>query len=199
MIAIGVKGNIEGIGLDSCGVSIQKDYIKVDEFMKTDVENIYAIGDVAGPPWLAHVASAEGILAVEKIAGLDPEPMYYGNIAGCTYCHPEVASVGLTEKAAKEKGHELKIGKFPFRGLGKSMAVGDVDGFVKVIYDAKYGEMLGCHIIGSEATNLISEASIARKLETTYKEVLSTIHPHPTLSEAIMEATADAFGEAIHI
>ncbi len=199
LIAIGVKGNIEGIGLDSCGVSIQKDYIKVDEFMKTDVENIYAIGDVAGPPWLAHVASAEGILAVEKIAGLDPEPMYYGNIAGCTYCHPEVASVGLTEKVAKEKGYELKIGKFPFRGLGKSMAVGDVDGFVKVIYDAKYGEMLGCHIIGSEATNLISEASIARKLETTYKEVLSTIHPHPTLSEAIMEATADAFGEAIHI
>ena len=199
LIAIGVQANIENLGLESCGVSLQEDYIKVDNFMNTDIENIYAIGDVAGPPWLAHVASAEGIIAVEKIAGLDPDPMIYDNIAGCTYCHPEVASVGLTERAAKEKGYELRIGKFPFRGLGKSMAVGDVDGFVKVIYDAKYGEMLGCHIIGSEATNLISEASIARKLETTYKEVLTTIHPHPTLSEAIMEATADAFDEAIHI
>ena len=199
LIATGVKGNIEGLGLEDCNISIQKDYIKVNEFMETNVENIYAIGDVAGPPWLAHVASAEGIIAVEKIAGLDPDPMLYDNIAGCTYCDPEVASVGLTEKAAKEKGYDLKIGKFPFRGLGKSMAIGHIDGFVKVIYDAKYGEMLGCHIIGSEATNLISEASIARKLETTHKEILSTIHPHPTLSEAIMEATADAFDEAIHI
>ena len=199
LIATGVKGNIEGVGLESCDVSVQADYIKVNEFMKTNVENIYAIGDVAGPPWLAHVASAEGIIAVEKIAGLDPDPMLYDNIAGCTYCDPEVASVGLTEKAAKEQGYDLKIGKFPFRGLGKSMAIGKIDGFVKVIYDAKYGEMLGCHIIGSEATNLISEASIARKLETTHKEILSTIHPHPTLSEAIMEATADAFDEAIHI
>ena len=199
LIATGVKGNIEGLGLEDCNISIQKDYIKVNEFMETNVENIYAIGDVAGPPWLAHVASAEGIIAVEKIAGLDPDPMLYDNIAGCTYCDPEVASVGLTEKAAKEQGYDLKIGKFPFRGLGKSMAIGHIDGFVKVIYDAKYGEMLGCHIIGSEATNLISEASIARKLETTHKEILSTIHPHPTLSEAIMEATADAFDEAIHI
>ena len=199
LIATGVKGNIEGLGLEDCNISIQKDYIKVNEFMETNVENIYAIGDVAGPPWLAHVASAEGIIAVEKIAGLDPGPMLYDNIAGCTYCDPEVASVGLTEKAAKEQGYDLKIGKFPFRGLGKSMAIGHIDGFVKVIYDAKYGEMLGCHIIGSEATNLISEASIARKLETTHKEILSTIHPHPTLSEAIMEATADAFDEAIHI
>ena len=199
LIATGVKGNIEGLGLEDCNINIQKDYIKVNEFMETNVENIYAIGDVAGPPWLAHVASAEGIIAVEKIAGLDPDPMLYDNIAGCTYCDPEVASVGLTEKAAKEQGYDLKIGKFPFRGLGKSMAIGNIDGFVKVIYDAKYGEMLGCHIIGSEATNLISEASIARKLETTHKEILSTIHPHPTLSEAIMEATADAFDEAIHI
>ena len=199
LIATGVKGNIEGLGLEDCNISIQKDYIKVNGFMETNVENIYAIGDVAGPPWLAHVASAEGIIAVEKIAGLDPDPMLYDNIAGCTYCDPEVASVGLTEKAAKEQGYDLKIGKFPFRGLGKSMAIGNIDGFVKVIYDAKYGEMLGCHIIGSEATNLISEASIARKLETTHKEILSTIHPHPTLSEAIMEATADAFDEAIHI
>jgi|MDSW01.3.fsa_nt_gb dihydrolipoamide dehydrogenase len=199
LIATGVKGNIEGLGLEDCNISIHKDYIKVNEFMETNVENIYAIGDVAGPPWLAHVASAEGIIAVEKIAGLDPDPMLYDNIAGCTYCDPEVASVGLTEKVAKEQGYDLKIGKFPFRGLGKSMAIGNIDGFVKVIYDAKYGEMLGCHIIGSEATNLISEASIARKLETTHKEILSTIHPHPTLSEAIMEATADAFDEAIHI
>ena len=167
--------------------------------METSLAGVYAIGDVAGPPWLAHKASAEGIIASEHIAGLKPEPMKYDNIPGCTYCHPEVASVGLTEKVAKEKGYEVKIGNFPFRGLGKSMAVGDTDGFVKVIYDAKYGEMLGCHIIGAEATNLITEAVIARNLETTHHEVLKTIHPHPTLSEAIMEATADALGEAIHI
>jgi dihydrolipoamide dehydrogenase len=160
---------------------------------------VFAIGDVAGPPWLAHKASAEGIIAVEHMLGLAPEPMRYDNIPGCTYCHPEVASVGLTEKMALEQGYKLKIGKFPFRALGKSMAVGDTDGFVKVIYDAKYGEMLGCHIIGAEATNLITEAVIARNLETTHHEVLKTIHPHPTLSEAIMEATADALGEAIHI
>ena len=166
---------------------------------KTSQKNVYAIGDVAGPPWLAHKASAEGIIAVEHLAGLDPEPMNYDNIPGCTYCHPEVASVGLTEEMAKEQGYEVKIGKFPFRGLGKAMAVGDTDGFVKVIYDNKYGEMLGCHIIGAEATNLITEAVIARNLESTYHEVLKTIHPHPTLSEAIMEATADALEEAIHI
>ena len=159
----------------------------------------FAIGDVAGPPWLANKASAEGIVVAEHMAELSPEPMRYDNIPGCTYCHPEVASVGLTEKMATEQGYELKIGKFPFRGLGKALAVGDTAGFVKVIYDAKYGEMLGCHIIGAEATNLITEAVIARHLESTFHEVLKTIHPHPTLSEAIMEATADAFGEAIHI
>ncbi|SVD16968.1 uncharacterized protein METZ01_LOCUS369822, partial [marine metagenome] len=142
---------------------------------------------------------AEGIIAVEHLTGLNPEPMKYDNIPGCTYCHPEVASVGLTEKAARNAGYEIKIGTFPFRGLGKAMAVGDIDGFVKVIYDAPYGEMLGCHIIGAEATNIITEAVIARKLEATYHEVLKTVHPHPTLSEAIMEATADAYGEAIHI
>ena len=199
LIAVGVQGNIENLGLEDCNIAVEEGWIKVNEYMETSLSNVYAIGDVAGPPWLAHVASAEGITAVEHLAGLNPDPMKYDNIPGCTYCHPEVASVGLTEKAAKEKGYEVKIGSFPFRGLGKSMAVGDTDGFVKVVYDAKYGEMLGCHILGAEATNLITEAVIARNLETTHHEVLKTIHPHPTLSEAIMEATADALEEAIHI
>ena len=199
IIAIGVQGNIEDLGLEKCGIAIDNGWIKVNNFMETSHSNVYAIGDVAGAPWLAHVASAEGIIAVEHLTGLNPEPMKYDNIPGCTYCHPEVASVGLTEKAARNAGYEIKIGTFPFRGLGKSMAVGDIDGFVKVIYDATYGEMLGCHIIGAEATNIITEAVIARKLEATYHEVLKTVHPHPTLSEAIMEATADAYGEAIHI
>ena len=167
--------------------------------MQTSVANIYAIGDVSGPPWLAHVASTEGITAVEHLAGLHPEPMQYDNIPGCTYCYPEVASVGLTEQQALDSGVNIKVGNFPFRGLGKSMASGDTEGFVKIIYDAKYGEMLGCHIIGAEATNIITEAVIARKLETTYHEVLNSIHPHPTLSEAILEASANAYGEAIHI
>ena len=199
LIAVGVKGNVEDLGLEECSISVEKGWIKVNGYLQTSQTNVYAIGDVAGPPWLAHKASAEGIIAAEHLAKLNPEPMKYDNIPGCTYCHPEVASVGLTEKTAIEKGYEVKIGNFPFRGLGKSMAVGDTDGFVKVIYDAKYGEMLGCHIIGAEATNLITEAVIARNLETTHHEVLKTIHPHPTLSEAIMEATADALGEAIHI
>ena len=199
IIAVGVQGNIENLGLENAGVQIEKGWIKVNEYMQTSSDTIYAIGDVAGPPWLAHVASAEGISAVEHLSGLSPDPMAYDNIPGCTYCHPEVASVGLTEKAAREKGHEIKIGNFPFRALGKAMAVGDTDGFVKVVYDAKYGEMLGCHIIGAEATNLITEAAIARTLESTHQEVLHTVHPHPTLSEAIMEATADALGEAVHI
>ena len=199
LIAVGVQGNVEDLGLEECNIAVEKGWIKVNEYLETSLASVYAIGDVAGPPWLAHKASAEGIIASEHIAGLNPDPMKYDNIPGCTYCHPEVASVGLTEKAAKEKGYEIKIGNFPFRGLGKSMAVGDTEGFVKVIYDAKYGEMLGCHIIGAEATNLITEAVIARNLETTHHEVLKTIHPHPTLSEAIMEATADALGEAIHI
>ena len=199
LIAVGVKGNVEELGLEDCRIAIDKGWIKINAYLQTSLPNVYAIGDVAGPPWLAHKASAEGIIASEHIAGLNPEPMKYDNIPGCTYCHPEVASVGLTEKAALEKGYEVKIGNFPFRGLGKSMAVGDTDGFVKVIYDARYGEMLGCHIIGAEATNLITEAVIARNLETTHHEVLKTIHPHPTLSEAIMEATADALGEGIHI
>ena len=199
LIALGVQGNIEDIGLEECNIAVERGWIHKSEFMETSQKNVYAIGDVAGPPWLAHKAAAEGIIAVEHLADLSPEPMRYDNIPGCTYCHPEVASVGLTEKMALEQGYELKIGRFPFRGLGKAMAVGDTDGFVKVIYDNKYGEMLGCHIIGAEATNLITEAVIARNLESTHYEVLKTIHPHPTLSEAIMEATADALGEAIHI
>ena len=199
LIAVGVQGNIEDMGLEECNIAVEKGWIQKNEFMETSQKNVYAIGDVAGPPWLAHKASAEGIIAVEHMSGLAPEPMRYDNIPGCTYCHPEVASVGLTEKMALEQGYKLKIGKFPFRALGKAMAVGDTDGFVKVIYDDQYGEMLGCHIIGAEATNLITEAVIARNLESTHHEVLKTIHPHPTLSEAIMEATADALEEAIHI
>ena len=199
LIAVGVQGNVEDLGIEECRIAIDKDWIKVNEYLQTSLPNVYAIGDVAGPPWLAHKASAEGIIAAEHLARRNPEPMKYDNIPGCTYCHPEVASVGLTERAAKEKGYEVKIGNFPFRGLGKSMAVGDTDGFVKVVYDVKYGEMLGCHILGAEATNLITEAVIARNLETTHHEVLKTIHPHPTLSEAIMEATANALEEAIHI
>ena len=199
LIAVGVEGNIENIGLETVGINLKKGWIDSNEYLQTNIPNIYAIGDVAGPPWLAHVASEEGIIAAEHLANESPQPMKYDNIPGCTYCHPEVASVGFTEKAALEAGYEIKIGKFPFRALGKSMAVGDTDGFVKVIYDKKYGELLGCHIIGAEATNLIAEAGVARKLETTWHEMLTTIHPHPTLSEAIMEATADAFDEAIHI
>jgi dihydrolipoamide dehydrogenase len=167
--------------------------------MQTNVKNIYAIGDISGPPLLAHVASAEGLIAIEHICGLKPMEMRYDNIPACTYCEPEVASIGLTEKEAKDSGYEIKIGKFPFRALGKSLADGNHDGFVKIIYDSKYGELLGCHIIGHEASNLISEIGLARTLETTYHEVLKTIHPHPTLSEAISEATADALNEAIHI
>jgi dihydrolipoamide dehydrogenase len=199
LIAVGVQGNIEDIGLEEVGLSFDKGWIATNEFMQTNIDSVYAIGDVAGPPWLAHVASEEGIIAVEHMCGENPKPMKYDNIPSCTYCHPEVASVGLTEKVAREAGYELKIGNFPFRALGKAMAAGDTDGFVKVIYDAKYGELLGCHIIGNEATNLITEAGIARKLEATWHEVVTTIHPHPTLSEAIMEATADALGEAVHI
>ena len=199
LVAVGVRGNIENIGLEESGIKIENGWIKTNGNMQTSNPKIYAIGDVAGPPWLAHVASAEGIAAIEHICGEDPIEMTYDNVPGCTYCHPEVASVGLTEKAAVEAGYKIKVGKFPFRALGKSMASGDTDGFVKIILDSKYGEILGCHIIGAEATNLITEIGVARKLESTWVEVLQTIHPHPTLSEAVMEATADAMGESIHI
>ena len=199
LIAVGVSGNIENIGIEKVGIKIENNFIKTDNYMKTNIDNIYAIGDVSGPPLLAHVASAEGIVAVEHLCDLNPQEMKYHNIPSCTYCEPEIASVGLTEKEAKSQGYKLKIGKFPFRALGKSLADSNHDGFVKIIYDSKYGELLGCHIIGHEASNLISEVGLARTLETTYYEVLKTVHPHPTLSEAIHEATADAFNEAIHI
>ena len=199
LVAIGVKGNTEGLGLDKLGVDISNNVINVNQYMQTNVDNIYAIGDVAGPPWLAHVASAEGMVAAEHLSKYKTSGMEYDNIPGCTYCHPEVASIGLTEKEAKEKGYKIKIGKFPFRALGKAMATGDTEGFVKVVFDSKYGELLGCHIIGPGATDLIIEAGIARKLETTWDEILLTVHPHPTLSEAFLEATADALKEAIHI
>ena len=199
LVAVGVKANSSNLGLKTNKIQTEKGWIKTNELMQTNINNIFAIGDVAGPPWLAHVASAEAITAVESICNLSPLPMRYDNIPGCTYCHPEVASVGLTEQQAIEQGFKVKIGKFPFRALGKAVAIGQTEGFVKIIFDAKYGELLGCHIIGSNATDLISEVSLARDLETTYNEILKSIHPHPTLSEAIMEATGDALDEAIHI
>lgn len=198
LMAIGVRGNIENLGLEECGIAVEKGWIKVDAFYRTNVEGIYAIGDVVGPPWLAHVASAEGITCAEAIAGHHPRPVDYANIPGCTYCQPQVASVGLTEKKARELGRELRIGKFPFTASGKAVAAGHTEGFVKMIYDAEHGELLGAHIIGAEATELIAEAALGRTLETTEQEVLKTVHAHPTLSEAIMEATAVALGESVN-
>ncbi|MCZ2355306.1 MAG: dihydrolipoyl dehydrogenase [Bacteroidia bacterium] len=197
--AVGIVTNVEGLGLESVGVKVEKGKVIVDSFYKTSVPGIYAIGDITSGPALAHVASAEGIICVENIAGHHPQPLDYGNIPGCTYCQPEIASVGLTEKAAKEAGYQLKIGKFPFSASGKATAAGKNEGFVKIIYDAKYGELLGTHMIGSNVTEMIAEIVVARKLETTGYEILKAVHPHPTLSEAIMEATAHAFGEVIHI
>jgi dihydrolipoamide dehydrogenase len=197
--AVGISTNIEGIGLEETGIKVEKDKIVVDEFYRTNVEGYYAIGDVVSGQALAHVASAEGILCVEKIAGHNPEPINYNNIPGCTYCSPEVASVGYSEKAAKEAGFELKVGKFPFSASGKASAAGNKDGFVKVIFDAKYGELLGVHMIGSNVTEMIAEAVVARKLETTGHEIIKAVHPHPTMSEAMMEATAAAYDEVIHI
>ena len=197
--AVGIKTNIENIGLEETGIATDRDKILVNDFYQTNVPGYYAIGDVTPGQALAHVASAEGILCVEKIAGLHVEPLDYGNIPGCTYASPEIASVGLTEKQAKEKGYELKIGKFPFTASGKAKAAGTPDGFVKVIFDAKYGEWLGCHMIGAGVTDMIAEAVVARKLETTGHEILKAVHPHPTMSEAVMEAVADAYGEVIHL
>ena len=197
--AVGIKTNIEKIGLEELGIKTDKDKIVVNEWYQTNVAGIYAIGDVVAGPALAHVASAEGITCVEKIAGLHVEPIDYGNIPGCTYATPEIASVGMTEKQAKEAGYELKVGKFPFSASGKAKAAGTPDGFVKVIFDAKYGEWLGCHMIGAGVTDMIAEAVLGRKLETTGHEVLKAIHPHPTMSEAVMEAVADAYGEVIHL
>ncbi|MCS5659296.1 MAG: FAD-dependent oxidoreductase, partial [Dehalococcoidia bacterium] len=199
LLAIGVQGNVERLGLKKVGVNVNKSYIQVNDVCQTSVPSIYAIGDVIGPPWLAHVASAEGRVAVEHICGKEPEPLNYGNIPGCTYCRPQVASVGMTEKAAKDAGYTIKIGRFPMRASGKALALGETEGFVKVIFDEKYGELLGCHIIGPEATELIAEAGAVRTLETTHEEVLRTVHAHPTISESFMEAVADAYDEAIHI
>ncbi len=198
--AIGVVGNVEGFGLEELGVEIEKNMIKVDkETYATNVKGIYAIGDVIGPPWLAHVASAEGIHCVEKIKGIKHPPIDYENIPGCTYCQPQVASVGLTEEKAKAAGYNIKVGKFPFMASGKAFAIGERDGFVKIIFDEKYGEILGGHIIGSEATEMIAEIALARSLEATGESLIKTVHAHPTLSEAVMEAAANAYGEAIHI
>ena len=197
--AVGIKTNIENIGLEETGIATDRDKILVNAYYQTNVPGYYAIGDVTPGQALAHVASAEGILCVEKIAGLHVEALDYGNIPGCTYATPEIASVGMTEKQAKEKGYELKIGKFPFSASGKAKAAGTPDGFVKVIFDAKYGEWLGCHMIGAGVTDMIAEAVVARKLETTGHEILKAVHPHPTMSEAVMEAVADAYGEVIHL
>ena len=197
--AVGIKTNIENIGLEDVGIITDRDKILVNDWYQTNIPGYYAIGDVVPGPALAHVASAEGITCVEKIAGLHSEAIDYGNIPGCTYASPEIASVGLTEDQAKEKGFELKVGKFPFSASGKATAAGTPDGFVKVIFDAKYGEWLGCHMIGAGVTDMIAEAVLGRKLETTGHEVLKTIHPHPTMSEAVMEAVADAYDEVIHL
>ncbi len=197
--AVGIASNLENIGLEDVGIVTDKGKIMVNDWYQTNIPGYYAIGDVVPGPALAHVASAEGITCVEKIAGLHVEPIDYGNIPGCTYASPEIASVGMTEKQAKEAGYELKVGKFPFSASGKASASGEKDGFVKVIFDAKYGEWLGCHMIGAGVTDMIAEAVLGRKLETTGHEVLKTIHPHPTMSEAVMEAVADAYGEVIHL
>ncbi|WP_421803210.1 dihydrolipoyl dehydrogenase [Flagellimonas sp.] len=197
--AVGIKTNIENIGLEDVGIATDRDKILVNDYYQTNIPGYYAIGDVTPGQALAHVASAEGILCVEKLAGMHVEALDYGNIPGCTYCIPEIASVGLTEKQAKEKGYDLKIGKFPFSASGKAKAAGTPDGFVKVIFDAKYGEWLGCHMIGVGVTDMIAEAVVARKLETTGHEVLKAVHPHPTMSEAVMEAVADAYDEVIHL
>ena len=197
--AVGIDANIEDQGFEEVGIQTEKGRVLVNEWYETSVPGYYAIGDILPTQALAHVASAEGITCVEKLKGLHVEPIDYGNIPGCTYCHPEIASVGLTEKQAKEKGYELKVGKFPFSASGKATANGDVDGFIKVIFDAKYGEWLGCHMVGDGVTDMIAEAVVARKLETTGHEIIKAIHPHPTISEAVMEAVAAAYGEVIHI
>ena len=197
--AVGIATNIEGIGLEGTGIATERGKVVVDDFYKTTVDGYYAIGDIVRGPALAHVASHEAIICVEKIAGKHVEPLDYGNIPGCTYTHPEVASVGMTEKAAKEAGYDILVGKFPFTASGKATASGARDGFIKVIFDAKYGEWLGAHMIGDNVTELIAEVVVARKLETTGKEIIEAVHPHPTMSEAIMEAVAQAYGECVHL
>jgi dihydrolipoamide dehydrogenase len=197
--AAGVTPNTENIGLEELGIATDRGYIKVDDYYQTNVSGVYAIGDVLATQALAHVASAEGITCVEKIAGHHPEPVDYNNIPGCTYCIPEIASVGYTEQAAKEAGYEVVVGKFPFMASGKAKAAGHPEGFVKVIFDKKYGEWLGAHMIGYNVTEMIAEVVVARKLETTGHEIIKSVHPHPTMSEAVMEAAAAAYGEVIHL
>jgi dihydrolipoamide dehydrogenase len=197
--AVGVSTNLEGLGLEELGVKVDKGRVIVDNYYKTNVDGVYAIGDIVSGPALAHVASAEGIICVEKIAGHSPEPLNYGNIPGCTYCQPEIASVGMTEQQAKDAGYEIKVGKFPFSASGKASAGGNKEGFVKVIFDAKYGEWLGAHMIGANVTEMIAEVVVARNLETTGHEIIKSVHPHPTMSEAVMEAAAAAYGEVIHL
>jgi dihydrolipoamide dehydrogenase len=197
--AVGVSANLEGIGLEEVGISTEKGKVVVDEFYRTSAAGYYAIGDIVHGPALAHVASHEGIICVEKIAGRDVESLDYGNIPSCTYTKPEIASVGMTEQAAKDAGYEVRVGKFPFTASGKATASGAREGFVKVIFDARYGEWLGAHMIGEHVTELISGVVAARKLETTGREIIESVHPHPTLSEAIMEAAAQAYGECIHL
>jgi dihydrolipoamide dehydrogenase len=197
--AVGIQANIENIGLEDVGIKTDKGRIVVDKFYATNVPGYYAIGDCIPGPALAHVASAEGIICVEKIKGMHVEPLDYNNIPGCTYCQPEIASVGLTEKKAKEAGYQIKVGKFPFTASGKAKAAGSPDGFIKLIFDAKYGELLGAHMIGANVTEMIAEIVAIRKLETTGHELIKTVHPHPTMSEAIMEAAAAAYGEVIHL
>lgn len=197
--AVGIATNLENLGLEEAGVKVEKGRVLTDEFYRTNVEGVYAIGDIVAGPALAHVASAEGIICVEKIAGHHPEPLDYKNVPGCTYCQPEIASVGLTEKEARELGKEIKVGKFPFSASGKASAGGVKEGFVKVIFDAKYGEWLGAHMIGANVTEMIAEVVVARKLETTGHEIIKSVHPHPTMSEAVMEAAAAAYDEVIHL
>jgi dihydrolipoamide dehydrogenase len=197
--AAGVESNLENTGLETVGIKTEKGKVLVNAYYETNVPGIYAIGDITEGPALAHVASAEGIICVEKIAGHHPQPLDYGNIPSCTYCQPEIASVGLTEPQAREAGYELKVGKFPFTASGKAKAAGHPEGFIKLIFDAKYGELLGAHMIGHGVTDLIAEIVVARRLETTGAEIIKSVHPHPTMSESIMEAAAAAYGEVIHI
>ena len=197
--AAGVTSNIENIGLEALGIKTDKGKVVVNEWYQTNVPGIYAIGDITEGPALAHVASAEAIICVEKIAGHHPQPLDYGNIPSCTYCQPEIASLGMTEQQAKEAGYELKVGKFPFTASGKAKAAGHPEGFIKLIFDAKYGEILGAHMIGAHVTDMIAEIVVARKLEATGLEIIKSVHPHPTMSEAIMEAAAAAYGEVIHL
>jgi dihydrolipoamide dehydrogenase len=198
LLAVGITGNIEKIGLKNSGIETANGAIKIDEYCQTNIPGIYAIGDVSGPPWLAHVASAQGIVAAEHVAGQTPTPVDYNTIPGCTYCQPQVASLGLTEDQAKDQGYKVEVGKFDFRANGKALAIGEGKGFVKLVFDEKYGELLGCHMIGPDVTELIAEIGLSKNLESTWEDIGNTVHAHPTLSEAIMEAALDANNEAIH-